>query len=241
MSPRPDLEHVPPRTLVGCTLLLPGDEVVVPPSAFTLGGFRAWARSDRFPRSGHISFIHPEILVDMSPEKIESHNKVKTEVIRVVANLNAKLELGEVYSDRTLLTNTEVGLSTEPDGIFTRWEALEGEKVRLVRHEGEEDYLEIEGSPDWVLEIVSESSVRKDTQILREVYYRAGILEYWLIDARGEEIDFQVLQRGQDGYVAAEMRRGWQRSGVFGRHFRLERRRGPLDLWQYTLRMKTAR
>ena len=32
------------------------------------------------------------------------------------------------------------------------------------------------------LEVVSSSSVRKDTVDLRDRYYKAGILEYWLVD-----------------------------------------------------------
>src|SRR5207244_320198 len=109
-------------------------------SAYTLAGFRDWAHSDAFPMHGRIAFLDREIFIDMSPEKIETHNKVKTEVTRVVANLNNRLQLGEFYSDRTLLTNVAVGLSTEPDGIFAKWETLEGGGLRLVRRQGEADY-----------------------------------------------------------------------------------------------------
>jgi Uma2 family endonuclease len=91
------------------------------------------------------------------------------------------------------------------------------------------------------MEIVSNTSVRKDTRRLREAYHRAGIREYWLIDARGEEIHFQVLQHTPAGYVAAPGRGGWQRSAVFGRLFRLQRRRGRLRLWRYTLESRTVR
>src|SRR5256885_8764701 len=50
----------------------------------------------------------------------------------------------------------------------------------------EEGYLELEGTPDMVLEVVSESSVQKDTKRLRQLYWQAGIREYWLVDARRE-------------------------------------------------------
>jgi Uma2 family endonuclease len=77
-----------------------------------------------------------------------------------------------------------------------------------------------------VLEVVSDSSVQKDTVSLPEVYYRAGILEYWLIDARGAEVDMQILHRGPEKYLPAPRQAGWQLSEVFGRSFRLERRQG---------------
>jgi Uma2 family endonuclease len=40
-----------------------------------------------------------------------------------------------------------------------------------------------------VLEVVSASSVEPDTQTLRELYWAAGIKEYWLVDARGGPSD----------------------------------------------------
>ena len=35
-------------------------------------------------------------------------------------------------------------------------------------------YLELEGVPDMVLEVVSRSSVRKDTVLMRQAYWRAA-------------------------------------------------------------------
>jgi Uma2 family endonuclease len=59
--------------------------------------------------------------------------------------------------------------------------------------QGGGDYIEILGSPDLVVEIVSDSSVRKDTTLLRDAYWKAGVREYWLFDARGAEIRFDIL------------------------------------------------
>jgi Uma2 family endonuclease len=225
-----------------CTVLYLDRQIVVPPSAHTLAGFRAWATSPDFPDRGRISFIDHEIIIDMSPEEIETHNKVKTEVGFVLANLNKRLKLGEFYSDRSLVTNVEANVSNEPDAAFALWETLEQQRLRLVPKDGKEDkYMELEGTPDWVLEIVSDSSVRKDTRRLRERYHRAGIPEYWLIDARRDNLDFQLLVRGETDYTAAAGRGGWQASPVFRRRFRLVRQRGRMDLWEYTLQVKPLR
>jgi Uma2 family endonuclease len=217
-------------------------EIVIPPTAHTLAGFRAWALSDDFPERGRISFVGQEIFIDMSPEELETHNKIKTEVGYALVGLNKRIKLGEFYTDRALVTNVAANLSTEPDASFVTWESLESGRVHLVPREGErEKYLEVEGSPDWVLEIVSDSSVRKDTRLLRERYYRAGIPEYWLIDARSEELHFLILVRGGTGYEEAPSHGGWQSSPLFGRRFRLVRRRGRLGLWEYTLQVKPVR
>jgi Uma2 family endonuclease len=147
--------------------------------------------------------------------------------------------LGRFYLDGILLTNKKAGVANKPDATFVSWAGLEKALVRLVPQTGRQgQYLEIEGTPDWVLEIVSDSSVAKDTQLLRTAYQRAGIPEYWLVDARGPEIVFQILHWRKTGYVPAPRRGGWQRSAVFGRHFRLVREPARMGLWEYTLQMR---
>ena len=89
-----------------------------------------------------------------------------------------------------------------------------------------------------MLEVVSDSSEEKDTVQLREAYHRAGVAEYWVVDARGEEVEFQVLHRRRTGFAAVPVREGWQRSRVFGREFRLERRRDEFGMWEYELLMR---
>jgi Uma2 family endonuclease len=109
--------------------------------------------------------------------------------------------------------------------------------VRYVRNK-KQRAMEIEGSPDWVLEIVSDSSVAKDMRDLRQAYHRAGIREYWLIDARGDELIFQILCWRKTGYFAASRKEGWQRSRVFARSFQFTRVRDRGGDWQYTLALK---
>jgi Uma2 family endonuclease len=89
-----------------------------------------------------------------------------------------------------------------------------------------------------VLEIVSSSSLRKDKKLLREGYYRAGIREYWLVDALGDDVDFQMLEAGKDAYVAIEPNGGWLASPTFGCAFRLIRERDEIGSWQYTLHVQ---
>jgi Uma2 family endonuclease len=174
---------------------------------------------------------------------METHNKVKVEVSAVLALLTKKLKLGEFHGDRTLLTNAAANVSTEPDALLVTWDTSRAGRIRLVpRSEPESDFIEIEGTPDWVLEIVSDSSVAKDTRRLRQGYHRAGIPEYWLIDARGEEIDFQILLREESDYAAVPGGRGgWLESRLFGRRFRLTRERNEVGRWTYTLAAKRGR
>jgi Uma2 family endonuclease len=74
-----------------------------------------------------------------------------------------------------------------------------------------------------VLEVVSASSEEKDTVVLRDLYWRAGVKEYWLVDPRGDDLAFDILRHGAKGYATARKQGGWLKSAVFGRSFRLTR------------------
>jgi Uma2 family endonuclease len=213
--------------------------VSIPAEVFTLAGFRVWATAQDFPEHVRVTFLAGEVYLDMSNEEIETHNKVKMEIARALLTLNLEEDLGEFYGDGVLVTNEAAGVSNNPDAMFVAWETLDAGRAVLVQREGREgQYVEVEGTPDWVLEVVSVSSVQKDTVLLRRAYHRAGIPEYWLVDARGEEVLLQILHRRKGGYAVAPARGGWQHSRVFGRSFRLERQTGRRGLWRYTLHVK---
>jgi Uma2 family endonuclease len=215
-----------------------GRALHLPTSIFTYEGFCDWAASDAYPERGRISYLNGEVVIDMSPEEIETHNQVKEAVNREIGNLNRALDLGRLFPDGVQLRNDAIGLNTVPDGMLVRWEAFESGRVRLVpRRRRPDEHVQLNGTPDWVLEVVSQDSVTKDTRTLRRLYFRQGIPEYWLINARGDDIDFQMLVRGRTRYAAVKPRDGWLASPVFGRSFRL-RRRNRLGMWIYTLHVR---
>ena len=130
-------------------------------------------------------------------------------------------------------------VSNNPDAIFVRWESFDEGRVKMVgRPDAPGQYVELEGTPDLILEIVSNSSVKKDTQELREAYHRAGVPEYWLVDARKEQIEFHVLQHRKSKYFPTKRKEGYHWSNVFARLFRLERSRGRRNLCRYRLHVR---
>jgi Uma2 family endonuclease len=72
----------------------------------------------------------------------------------------------------------------------------------------------------------------------RELYWQAGIAEYWLVDARGETLEFTIFQRGPRGYVATRRQGGWLKSKVLGKSFRLIRHIDALEHPEFTLEVK---
>jgi Uma2 family endonuclease len=89
-----------------------------------------------------------------------------------------------------------------------------------------------------VLEVVSESSVQKDYEQLREAYWEAGIQEYWLVDARKEPLKFDILRHAPGGYVATRRQKGWVRSAVFGKSFQLSQATNDLGHPEFTLAVR---
>ena len=53
----------------------------------------------------------------------------------------------------------------------------EGERAELI-----DGYIYNMGTPDWIIEIVSPSSVRMDYFIKLFKYPTAGVREYWIVD-----------------------------------------------------------
>lgn len=215
----------------GMSHVLPPAELVVPADATTLEGFRRWRRSlgEDAPR---VDFIDGDLWFDMSPQSFRSHLPVITEVTAVLAALARDGRLGRYFADGGWITHQASALSNEPDGFLVLWDTFRAGLARLAQ--GSE--TELEGRPDMALEVVSRSSVRKDTQVLRRKYAQAGVREFWLIDAREEGPSFELLVLQGEGYVEAlPDADGFRASPVWGRAFRLRRQDDPLGQPDYRL------
>ena len=144
---------------------------------------------------------------------------------------------GYYVPDGCLWTNVEAGISTEPDALFFTYDALKAGRIRHVDGK-KRGYVELEGTPDSVLEILSDSSVKKDTVILKDKCAKAGVAEYWLVDARGAEPIFQIWLLRDGAYQLANNDDGWIASAVFGKAFKLEQSNDPLGHPSYQLLMR---
>jgi Uma2 family endonuclease len=202
--------------------------VRIPKGITDLESFRRWARSGDIPENVRVSYLRGDLWVDLSMEQAYTHGRVKLRIASVLDNLADAEDLGQVFPDGMYLSHREAGLSTEPDAMFVSYDALRTGRIRRI--EGTRDgCVEFEGTPDMVLEVVSDTSARIDTKDMVELYWQAGIREYWLVDARGEPLRFDILRRGAKKYVATRRQAGgWLKSEVFGRNFRLTRDTDPV-------------
>jgi Uma2 family endonuclease len=212
------------------------DQVRIPSWVKDLSAFRRWARSEAYPERGWVSYLNGEVWVDTHMEQLFTHNRVKTCYTVTVGGLVEAEERGYYFSDRCLLSHKGANLCTEPDGTFCSWASISQGQIRLVEGE-EEGFVELEGTADMALEVVSAYSVRKDKSILRDLYWQAKVPEYWLVDVRKPPIQFDILRWRYRGYSAVRAKQGWLRSRVLDHSFLLEAEADRLGNPRYMLRV----
>ncbi len=202
------------------TLIVDDVKLTVPDWVTDLKSFLRWNQEPDFPEKARVWWLKGEVWADMSQEQYYSHLGVKREFYIVLGQLIEELDLGDFLPDGLLIANADADISGNPDATFVSHASFEEEKVNLV--EGRiHGFTLLEGSPDMVLEIVSDGSVEKDYEVLRDAYFTAGVKEYWLVDARVSPPQFEILRRARTKFRTSKKQDGWLKSDVFGKLFRL--------------------
>jgi len=201
----------------------------IPAGVQELEAFRRWSHSHRFPRRGRIDYLQGDIEIDMSPEDLFTHGTAKAAIGAGLYSLIVPPERGLVFIDRARIVSVAAGLSVEPDVVVVLRGSLAAGKVRMIPSAKARAgrYVEMEGAPDLVVEVISDSSVSKDRKRLPRLYAQAGIPELWLVDARRpvQSLEVWSLDRAGCERVPPDgLRPGtWTASPLLGRCFRLLR------------------
>lgn len=65
------------------------------------------------------------------------------------------------------------------------------------------DDIGCKGAPDLIIEILSPSSKRHDMVTKFNLYRRAGVREYWIVDPDGKTVQTYILENGY--YIAGDL------------------------------------
>jgi Uma2 family endonuclease len=210
------------------------DRIDLPAWIVDLASFRRWVQSEDCPESARIDYIKGRVWIDMSREQIFSHLRIKSALNYTIEGIARKDGSGLYIPDGLRVTNSATNLSAVPDGTYVANATIAARRVRFV--EGREDgYTELQGVPDLVIEVVSNSSEDKDSDWLMTAYYDAEISEYWVVDARKDPLKFDVFRRTAKEFVSTRKQGGWVKSAVLGKSFRFVPHTTPQGHPDYTL------
>ena len=137
------------------------------------------------------------------------------------------------------IVSPTAGLSAEPDVVAVLWESLRQGRIREIpgAKAKEGRFVELEGAPDLIVEVVSDSSERKDLERLPRLYAAAGVPELWLVDSRGKDLAFAIHILGSGGYQRQPAdSEGWCESPLLDRRVRLVRWLNDFSRWAYDLK-----
>ena len=127
--------------------------------------------------------IEGELFVTPSPQ---------TPHQRAVIRLSARLwqfvdshKLGEVFGAPFDVVFSEFDV-VEPDLLY-----ISNARANVLTNKN------VQGAPDLVVEVLSESTARVDRSIKLKLYGKFGVQEYWIIDPQGPSAE--IYRRGQEG------------------------------------------
>ena len=212
-------------------------------------GCEGWAQTSHFPQRGRIDWIGSRIEVDRSPEDLFTHGSLKSAIVARLWEL-ARDRGMHVFTGETRVSSVAGDVSAEPDLVVVSEESLADGRVRAVpAASGKPDrFVEFEGAVDLIVEIVSDSSVAKGTRRLPPAYRAAGVREFWLLDARGDDVRFEIHRWGErvadhanansvggEDAAASCTSEAAQVSAVFATAFTIHRTRNPAGRHVYDL------
>jgi Uma2 family endonuclease len=222
-------------------------EIAIPADAFTFEGFERWCFSKNFPETGRIDYLAGTIELELNEvgegtEDLFTHNAVLMAIGARLHSLLSEEDLGEVFSKGARIVLPKARLSVTPDLTVILQESLDQERAQLLPGRSADCFRGIEGTPDLIVEVLSDTSEKKDAKLLPRLYAQAGVPELWLVDARGKDLRFDLFTLRDGRYETVPPNTvGWTFCPGLSRAFRLVRQHRPrLGTWRYTLEHRKA-
>src|SRR3989304_9190713 len=125
----------------------------------------------------------------VTPVPKTKHQRTSGNLTMALGTFIKKHALGEVLTAPydVILSDENV---VQPDLLF-----VSTARAAIVTEDN------IQGAPDIMVEILSESSRKKDEVTKRKLYERFGVQEYWIVDPELEIV--KIFRRAQQGYSRA--------------------------------------
>lgn len=114
--------------------------------------------------------------IHVTPAPNIRHQRIVTKLISILDAFLREHPLGEaLVAPVDVILSEEDDDVVEPDILY-----ISKERASLVSERG------IQGAPDWVVEVVSPSTRKRDFILKQKLYQRYGVRLYWVIDPEAE-------------------------------------------------------
>ncbi len=131
--------------------------------------------------------IEGELL--MAPSPVTAHQRILIKLLSEIFNFITQNSLGEAFTAPYDVVLDEYNV-VQPDIIF-----ISKERAGIITEKN------IQGAPDLVVEIISESTAYRDTIQKKRLYARYGIKEYWIVAPDDKIIEVYLLKDKEDAYT----------------------------------------
>lgn len=137
--------------------------------------------------------IEGELL--MAPAPDTKHQSISGRLFTRLDRIISRGRLGYLFSAPcdVVLSDEDV---VQPDIFF-----ISSERRGII---GEKN---IQGPPDLVIEILSSKTLERDRIIKRKLYAKFGVMEYWIVDPKGETVE--VCRLKEKGLVTFRVYPKW--------------------------------
>lgn len=121
----------------------------------------------------------------VTPAPLTKHQRISINLAAAMHHHCQQTKTGRVFSAPTEVKLTETDV-VQPDLLY-----ISKDRDHLITREN------IQGAPDFIVEILSDSTRRRDERLKRHLYEQHGVKEYWIVDPELETVKIYRLQEGR--------------------------------------------
>ena len=123
----------------------------------------------------------------VTPAPLTKHQRISGNLFAALHHYCQQTNSGQVFSAPTDVIFTEIDV-VQPDILY-----IAKDQDRKITREN------IQGAPDFIVEILSDSTRRRDERLKRNLYEQHGVKEYWIVDPELDNVKRYRLHEGRYG------------------------------------------
>ena len=150
---------------------------------------RAWTYKDYlgFPEGGPFRYEVIDGELYMTPAPNIRHQQIVERLLRKIGNFLEDNLAGTIFvSPCDVVFSADPLQVVQPDLVF-----VSAARSSIVTEQN------IQGSPDLVIEVLSEGTMLRDRNQKLRLYERFGVLEYWIVDQEKNTVSVFRLSEGK--------------------------------------------